>query len=186
MDLLRRHVLSKYLTSKILYVFTFLIHTNDIRRMIFDLWSIEWCKDEHHIANQVFDAMDYIMVKCKYQVFTCSICERTHYLIYTHTSATTFPVDCFPQLDLRDFNNYREWLIICYNKLKNWCKNRFIEQNEMVDVYKSKCERKSQMPQDNFFERFLIPFYNKKTFYKRIKEHEEHLNERLFKRRKLF
>lgn len=179
---LRKHVLSKYLTTNILFIFTFLIDTNDVKRIIFDLWSIEWCKDEHHIANQVFDAMDYILLKRKYHVFTCSVCESKHYLIHTHTPATSFPVNCFPQLDLRDFQNYREWLIICYNKLKNWCKNRFISDSQ---VYKSKCERRELMPRDNFFERFLMPFYNKKTFYKRIKEHEEHLNERLFKRRKL-
>lgn len=178
---LRKHCLSKYLTSTLLQVFCQILTIDDIRRLVFDVWALFWCGDEHHISNLAFNAMDYILENRKYWVWTCSICESKHYVLGEYTVVKNFGKH-FPQLDVRDCKEYKKYLFKCYEKIRKYAQGRLIHD---MTLYRSFCSRKEYMPQDNHFERFLIQFFQKKTFYKRIKEHEEHLNERLFKRRKL-
>lgn len=178
---LRKHVLSKYLTTNILYVFYLLIETNDLKRVIFDIWSLLWCKEEHIISNMAFDALDYVIMNKKYSIYTCLLCQSIHYYLEDYDLSLFFEGIRFPTLGQRDCWSYAEWVTSVYHTILKRVQNQIIQKPKTsCSLY---CTRIS-MPRDNLFESCLLPFYNIEHLYSVVERKEKELEDRLFKRRK--
>lgn len=176
---LRKHVLSKYLTSTLLYIFYIMIESNDIKRVIFDLWAYLLCQQEHHINHQVFNAMNYVLYRRTFMKDICKVCSMVQLHILSHELYTAWSC-IFPDLSTTDRNGYKEWLFLVYEDIDKGMANR-LEMGERI--YKDECYLKFNEPEDNMFERCLIPYY-KKSFYHRRKAQEEELD-RFIKRRRI-
>lgn len=177
---LRQHILSKYLNSTILQVFCLIIETNDIKRLIFDIWSILWCIEEHRVNNEVFDALDYVFLKKTYVICVCKVCLMPHFDILNSDNYEAFS-SIFPDLCTYDRDYYREWLWDIYLQIQMGMLDR-LEMGELL--YKSDCSGKFNLPKDNMFEICLKPYY-KVAFHSKIKRQQAIFEEHVLKRRKL-
>lgn len=176
---LRKHVLSKYLTSTALYVFTFMIELNDIKVLLFDVWSYLLCQQEHHISLLVCNAMNYALYRYTFVKNICKVCSMIQFQILNHELYPAWSC-IFPDLSTVDRNGYKDWLFLVYEDIDKGMVNR-LEMGETI--YKNKCSLKYNEPEDNMFERCLIPYY-KKSFYKRRMEQENEFDQ-FMKRRRL-
>lgn len=176
---LRKHVLSKYLTCTLLQFFLLFIQSNDLKRLLFDLWSYLLCQQEHTISLQVCNAMNYALYRYTFVKSICKVCSMIQFVVLNHELYPAWSC-IFPDLSTADYNGYFQWLFAVYEDIDKGMANR-LEMGETV--YKNKCNLKFSEPQDNMFERCLIPYY-KKSFYKRRMEQEVELDT-FMKRRRL-
>lgn len=148
---------------------------------MFDVWAYLLCQQEHHISLLVCNAMNYALYRYTFVKSICKVCSMIQFNILNHELYPPAAWNVlFPSLHSEHRDEYFQWLFEIYKDIDKGMPNR-LEIGETI--YKNKCNLKYNEPEDNMFERCLIPYY-KKSFYKRRMEQEIEFDQ-FMKRRRL-
>ena len=188
MDVLRVHTLYQYLTKDVFMAFFLLPFPQELVRIVFDLWSLLWCIQEHSNANSAVIARRLMLdnMGISFKAYECDCCRNLH--LGFDYDFLSFNTENFPTLPHNVFVEYNSWLEKKSSELFNLSVDRLYITNNTFTLYEIN-QRFGEKPlYDSDFENFLIPYYKDArphAFIKTLKRRDKEMNDYNNKRRRI-